>query len=95
VDGFYIGGNAGGGLGNAVSNFGVGARVCVGRQFIEGAVAGGQLGYNCRAGPWSMDWRPTPVQHRERHAVRAVRTRLCGVALTASYSQEVSWFGTV
>jgi outer membrane immunogenic protein len=95
--GFYIGGNAGGGLGNAVSNFGVGgASFASVDNSLKGAVAGGQLGYNWQSGPMVYGLE-TDIQFSTAKGTLSAPCvpGLCGVALTASYGQEVSWFGTV
>ena len=95
--GFYIGGNAGGAIGIARSDFSVG-----GTNFasvdnsLSGAVAGGQAGYNWQSGPMVYGLE-TDIQFSNAKGTLSApcAAGLCGLALTANYSQEVSWFGTV
>jgi outer membrane immunogenic protein len=95
--GFYIGANAGGGIGNAVSDFSVaGANFASVDNSLTGAVAGGQVGYNWQAGPMVFGLE-SDIQFSSAKGTLSAPCvpGLCGVALTANYSQEVSWFGTV
>jgi outer membrane immunogenic protein len=95
--GFYIGANAGGGIGNAVSDFSVaGASFASVDNSLTGAVAGGQVGYNWQAGPMVFGLE-SDIQFSSAKGTLSAPCvpGLCGIALTANYSQEVSWFGTV
>jgi outer membrane immunogenic protein len=96
--GFYIGANAGGGIGNAVSDFSVagGPTFASVNNSLNGAVAGGQLGYNWQHGSMVYGLE-TDIQFSSAKGTLSTPCApgLCGIALTASYSQEVSWFGTV
>jgi outer membrane immunogenic protein len=97
-NGFYIGANAGGGIGNATSDFNVagGPTFASVNNSLAGAVAGGQLGYNWQSGPMVYGLE-TDIQFSSAKGTLSTPCvpGLCGIALTASYSQEVSWFGTV
>src|SRR5712671_1189520 len=95
--GFYIGANAGGGSGNAVSDFSVGgASFASVDNSLTGAVGGGQLGYNWQSGSMVFGLE-TDIQASTAKGTLSAPCvpGLCGVALTATYSQEISWFGTV
>jgi len=95
--GFYVGANAGGGIGNAVSDFTVaGATFASVDNSLTGAVAGGQAGYNWQTGPMVFGLE-TDIQFSSASGTLSApcAAGLCGLALTANYSQEVSWFGTV
>jgi outer membrane immunogenic protein len=95
--GFYIGANAGGGIGNAVSDFSVaGVNFASVDNSLTGAVAGGQVGYNWQAGPMVFGLE-SDIQFSSAKGTLSAPCvpGLCGVALTANYSQEVQWFGTV
>jgi len=94
--GFYIGANAGGGIGNAVSDFSVaGTTFASVTNSLTGAVGGGQIGYNWQSGPMVYGLE-TDIQASSAKGTLSAPCvpGLCGVALSASYSQDVSWFGT-
>lgn len=95
--GFYVGANAGGGIGNAVSDFSVaGTTFASVDNSLTGAVAGGQLGYNWQTGPMVLGLEADIQFSSAKGTLSAPCVPgLCGVALTANYSQEISWFGTV
>jgi outer membrane immunogenic protein len=95
--GFYIGANAGGGIGNAVSDFSVGgASFASVDNSLSGAVAGGQLGYNWQTGPMVFGLEADAQFSSAKGTLSAPCVpALCGLALTANYSQEIAWFGTV
>jgi outer membrane immunogenic protein len=95
--GFYLGANAGGGIGNAVSDFSVaGTTFASVDNSLTGAVAGGQVGYNFQSGPLVYGLE-TDIQFSSAKGTLSApcAAGLCGLALTADYSQEISWFGTV
>jgi len=95
--GFYVGANAGGGIGNAVSDFtALGTTFASVDNSLTGAVGGGQVGYNWQSGPMVFGLE-TDIQASSAKGTLSAPCApgLCGVALSASYSQEVSWFGTV
>ena len=95
--GFYAGANAGGGIGNAVNDFSVaGATFASVDNSLTGAVAGGQVGYNWQGGPMVFGLESDIQFSSARGTLSAPCVpALCGVALTANYSQEISWFSTV
>jgi len=96
--GFYVGVNAGGGFGFSHNDFSVGG----GPTFasvdlpLKGAIGGGQIGYNWQSGPivfgMETDFQASSIKG-------SISTPcvppFCGLPLTASYSQELPWFGTV
>src|ERR1043166_5491376 len=95
--GFYVGANAGGGIGNAGSDFSVaGTTFASVDNSLTGAVAGGQVGYNLQSGPLVYGLE-ADIQFSSAQGPLSApcAAGLCGLALTANYSQEVSWFGTV
>src|SRR5882672_741899 len=87
--GFYIGANAGGGIGNAVSDFSVaGATFASVDNSLSGAVAGGQLGYNLQTGPMVFGLEADIQFSSAKGTLSAPCVPgLCGVALTANYGQ--------
>ncbi len=95
--GFYVGLNAGGGIGTATSDFSAaGTTFASVDNSLTGAVAGAQAGYNWQSGPLVYGVE-TDIQWSNAKGTLSAPCvpGLCGVALTANYSQEVSWFGTV
>jgi outer membrane immunogenic protein len=95
--GFYVGLNAGGGIGTATSDFtAAGTTFASVDNSLTGAVAGGQAGYNWQSGPLVYGLE-TDIQWANAKGTLSAPCvpGLCGVALTANYTQEVSWFGTV
>ena len=95
--GFYAGVNAGGAIGNAGSDFSVaGTPFASVNNSLTGAVAGGQVGYNWQSGPLVYGLE-TDIQFSSASGTLSApcAAGLCGLALTANYSQEVSWFSTV
>ncbi len=95
--GFYIGANAGGGIGTASSDFSAaGSTFASVDNSLKGGVAGGQAGYNWQSGPMLYGIE-TDIQWSNAKGTLSAPCvpGLCGLALTASYTQEVSWFGTV
>ena len=95
--GFYVGLNAGGGIGTATSDFSAaGTTFASVDNSLTGAVAGGQAGYNWQSGPLVYGVE-TDIQWSNAKGTLSAPCvpGLCGVALTATYTQEVSWFGTV
>src|SRR5262249_43526611 len=95
--GFYVGLNAGGGLGNAASDFSVaGTNFASVDNSLTGAVAGGQVGYNWQSGPLVYGLEADIQWSNAQGTLSAPCVAgLCGPGLTANYSQEVAWFGTV
>jgi outer membrane immunogenic protein len=96
--GFYIGVNAGGGIGLGKSDFSIfgSPPFATVNNYLPGAIGGGQAGFNWQNG-LSVIGIETDIQASSLKG--AVRTPciagLCGIPLTASYSQAVPWFGTV
>jgi outer membrane immunogenic protein len=96
--GFYFGGNGGGGFGNADNDFRVagGPTFASVSQSLKGALGGGQIGYNWQSGAWVLgveaDFQASSLKG---HISTPCLAPFCALPLTASYSQEVSWFGTV
>jgi outer membrane immunogenic protein len=90
--GFYLGVNAGGTFGDANNDFGF-ASVDLP---LKGAMGGGQIGYNWQAGPMvyglETDFQGSSLKGSISTPCLAP---LCGLPLSASYSQELRWFGTV
>src|SRR5215475_2184809 len=94
--GFYIGGNAGGAIGTASSDFSVaGTTFASVDNSLSGAVAGGQVGYNWQSGPMVLGLE-TDIQWSGASGTLSApcAAGLCGLGLTANYKQEMSWFGT-
>ncbi len=95
--GFYLGANAGGAIGVASSNFSVGGTSFASvDNSLTGAVTGGQAGYNWQSGPMVYGLE-TDIQFSDAKGTLSAPCApgLCGLALTANYSQEVTWFGTL
>ncbi len=95
--GFYLGANAGGAIGNAGSDFSVaGTNFASVDNSVSGAVAGGQVGYNWQAGPMVYGVE-ADIQYSGASGTLSApcAAGLCGLALTANYTQGISWFGTV
>jgi outer membrane immunogenic protein len=89
--GFYLGFNVGGGIGTADNDFGF-ASVSLP---LKGAIGGGQLGYNWQTGPvvfgLETDFQGSTMKGNISTPCIAPA---CTTTLTASYSQELPWFGT-
>ena len=86
-NGAYVGANLGYQWGK-VTNWGNAAP--------SGVMGGGQVGYNWQSGPLVYGLE-TDIQFSSASGTLSApcAAGLCGLALTANYSQEVSWFGTV
>jgi outer membrane immunogenic protein len=96
--GFYVGFNAGGGIGTADNDF----NVAGGPTFasvdlpLKGGLGGGQIGYNWQSGAMvygvEADFQGTSLKG-------SISTPcvppFCGLPLTASYTEKLPWFGTV
>jgi outer membrane immunogenic protein len=96
--GFYLGVNAGGVSGTSDNNYSIagGPAFASLDNPLAGAVGGAQLGYN-----WQF-WRIVyglETDFQGSSARDSITTpclpALCGLPLTASYGQELPWFGTV
>jgi outer membrane immunogenic protein len=96
-DGFYIGGNLGGGWADARSDFSA-AGVVFGTadNHMNGFSGGLQLGYNWQRGPWLLgaetDFQLANIKGSLSTGCAAAQ---CGVPLAANYEQKMPWFGTV
>jgi outer membrane immunogenic protein len=95
--GFYIGGNFGGGITTATSDFSVGG-IPIGtiNDSMSGAVGGAQAGFNWQYGPAVLGVE-TDIQYSGMAGSlnAPCPTPLCVVPITASFSQSMPWFGTV
>jgi outer membrane immunogenic protein len=95
--GFYVGLNGGGGIGTGNSDFSIagGPTFASIDNSVSGAIGGGQLGYNWQTGPVvfgvETDFQGSTVKGT---VTAPCFPALCGLPLSASYSQELSWFGT-
>jgi outer membrane immunogenic protein len=90
--GFYLGLNAGGGVGDANNNLGF-ASVDLP---LKGAIGGGQIGYNWQAGPMVLGLETDFQGSSVKGTISApCIAPLCGLPLSATFSQEIPWFGTV
>jgi outer membrane immunogenic protein len=95
--GFYVGLNAGGGFGNGSSDFSIagGPTFASIKNSLSGAIGGGQLGYNWQTGPVVFGVETDFQGSSVKGSIAApCLPALCGLPLSASYSQELSWFGT-
>lgn len=95
-DGFYIGGNIGGGWANAPADFSAAGPVfATADNPMTGVAGGAQLGYNWQTGPFvfgaEADFQFANVDGSLSTSCSAA---LCGVPLSASYNQNIPWFGT-
>jgi outer membrane immunogenic protein len=96
-DGFYVGGNLGGGWANAHSDFSTSGTVFgTADNHMTGFLGGAQLGYNWQRGPYvfgaETDFQLSNIKGSLSTSCPAAQ---CGVALAASYDQKMPWFGTV
>jgi len=96
--GFYIGANAGGGMGVGHSDFSIsgGPVFASVNNSLSGAIGGGQVGYNWQSGSLvfgaETDFQASGLRGQ---IDTPCAPGLCGLPLTASFGQEVTWFGTV
>jgi len=94
--GFYGGLNVGGGFGSSHNAFTIaGFGLPTFDTSLSGVVGGGEAGYNWQTGPWVLGLEAS----FEGSGLSGGRTApclppLCG-ALAASYTQRLSWFGTL
>jgi outer membrane immunogenic protein len=95
--GFYAGINGGGGIGEANSDFSAGASLPFASVdlTLKGAIGGGQIGYNWQSGAavfgLEADFQAASLKGDISTPCIAP---FCGLPLTASYTQEIPWFGT-
>ena len=94
--GFYAGLNVGGAFGSSRNAFTVaGFGLPSFATSLDGVIGGGEAGYNWQTGPWVLGLEA----NFEGSGLSGGRNApclppLCG-AFAASYSQELSWFGTL
>ena len=96
--GFYIGANLGGGWASADSDFSVaGVTFASATNNMTGLLGGGQIGYNWQTGPAVFGVEADFQFTGQRGTLTAppCPAATCGVALTASMTQKLPWFGTV
>jgi outer membrane immunogenic protein len=95
--GFYVGGNFGGGITTATSDFSV-AGIPLGtiNSSMSGAAGGAQAGFNWQYGPAVLGVE-TDIQYSGMAGTldAPCPTPICTVPITASFSQSMPWFGTV
>jgi outer membrane immunogenic protein len=90
--GFYLGLNAGGGFGTADNNFSFASVELP----LKGAIGGGQIGYNWQTGPVVFGLETDFQGSTMKGSISTpCVTPSCATTLTASYTQELPWFGTV
>jgi outer membrane immunogenic protein len=97
--GFYLGANVGGGWANTKSDFSVGGNPAFAsaNNSLAGALGGVQVGYNWQRGP-AVFGLETDFQFSSlsgRIDAPPCPAAICGVDVSASYSQKIPWFGTV
>ena len=94
--GFYAGLNVGGGFGTSHNAFNIaGFGLPAFDTSLAGVVGGGEAGYNWQTGPWVLGLEAS----FDGSGLSGGRTAPCPAplcpALTASYTQRLSWFGTL
>jgi len=97
--GFYIGINAGGGIGVGRSDFDVGGGpgFAAFDNHLSGAVGGFQAGYNWQIGSFVYGLETDFELAGIKGGIDAPTcpAAVCGVTLGAHYDQKMPWFGTV
>ena len=94
--GFYLGLNVGGAIGNGRSDFSVGGvTFATVNNSLPGAIGGGQAGYNWQTGMTVFGVETDFQAANLKGTLTAPCAFVCGLPLTATYSQKVPWFGTV
>ena len=96
--GVYAGFNAGGAFGLGQSDFSIAgvAAFATAKNDVAGGIGGGQVGYNWQAGMTVLGVETDFQASGVRGSLRAPCLPLmCGIPLTATYTQRVPWFGTV
>ena len=94
--GFYAGLNVGGGFGSSHNAFNIaGFGLPAFDTSLAGVVGGGEAGYNWQTGPWVLGLEAS----FDGSGLSGGRTAPCPpplcTALAASYTQRLSWFGTL
>jgi outer membrane immunogenic protein len=96
--GFYIGANGGGAVGSSDNDFNIagGPTFASVDLSMKGAIGGGQVGYNWQTGAMVLgveaDFQGSSLKGSISTPCIAPA---CALPLTARFSQELSWFGTV
>jgi opacity protein-like surface antigen len=96
--GFYLGLNVGGGIGNGRSDFAIvgGPAFAAVNNSLSGAIGGAQAGFNWQTGVTVVGVETDFQASNVKGGISApCLPGLCGLPLTATYSQNVPWFGTV
>jgi outer membrane immunogenic protein len=97
--GFYVGANVGGGWSVAKSTFDFagGPAFASASNPLTGAVGGGQAGYNWQTGPLVLGVEADIQASSLKGSLTAppCPASICGVDVSASYTQKMDWFGTV
>jgi outer membrane immunogenic protein len=90
--GFYLGVNAGGGIGHGSSDLSVagGPAIVTIDNSLTGAIGGGQVGFNWQAGAAVLGVEAD----FQASGVEGTLSAPCLPGLCATYSQKTSWFGT-
>jgi outer membrane immunogenic protein len=89
--GFYLGLNAGGGIGQGHSELSAaGAPVATFETSLTGAVYGGQVGFNWQLGPVVLG----AEADFQGSGLEGTLSTPCVPGACATYSQKVPWFGT-
>ena len=94
--GFYAGLNVGGGFGTSHNAFNIaGFGLPAFDTSLAGVVGGGEAGYNWQTGPWVLGLEAS----FDGSGLSGGRTAPCPpplcAAFSASYTQRLSWFGTL
>lgn len=96
--GFYLGANVGGGFGEDRIGFGVIGTPAFAstNNAFKGVLGGGQIGYNWQFGPYVLGLETDFQGSSLKNTLAApCAPAICAPAgLTATYSQNVPWFGT-
>jgi outer membrane immunogenic protein len=95
--GFYVGVNVGGGIGLGQSDFSIAGvpAFATAHNTLSGAIGGGQIGFNWQTGMTVVGVETDFQGSGLKGSLTApCLPGLCGIPLSATYSQKVSWFGT-
>jgi len=95
--GFYVGGNGGYGLAKATADFsGFGVPLLSGSEKLDGAVYGGQAGYNYQIGRVVLGVE-TDLMGTSQKATgsQVCPAATCGIAVTESSDDSIPWLGTL
>lgn len=96
--GFYLGGNLGGGWSRSETDLSSsgGSVFATADNNLTGVLGGAQIGYNRQSGPAVFGLEADFQASAMRGTLNAPTcpASVCGVALSASYTQKMPWFGT-